>query len=111
MKQRPVRKLLALVLSLLLVLAFTPAAFAAEISVADEEALHNAVANSAAGDVIKLTASFQLTKSVEIPADKNVVLDLNGQSITAPKDEPTSEEHADLVVFAAASMPESRWHS
>ena len=25
----------------------------------------------------------------------------------APKDEPTSEEHADLVVFAAASMPES----
>ena len=29
----------------------------------------------------------------------------------APKDEPTSEEHADLGVFAAASMPESRWHS
>lgn len=87
MKQRPVRKLLALVLSLLLVLAFTPAAFAAEISVADEQALHDAVANSTAGDVIKLTASFQLTKSVEIPADKNVVLDLNGQSITVTKDE------------------------
>lgn len=87
MKQRPVRKLLALVLSLLLVFAFTPTAFAAEISVADEQALHDAVANSAAGDVIKLTASFQLTKSVEIPADKNVVLDLNGQSITVTKDE------------------------
>ena len=28
----------------------------------------------------------------------------------ATKDEPTSED-ADLVVFAAASMPESRWHS
>ena len=87
MKQRPVGKLLALGLSLLLVLAFTPAAFAAEVSVADEVALHNAVANSAAGDVIKLTASFQLTKSVDIPADKNVVLDLNGQSITVTKDE------------------------
>ena len=29
----------------------------------------------------------------------------------AMKDEPTSEENAELVVFAAASMPESRWHS
>ena len=34
MKQRPVRKLLALVLSLLLVFAFTPAAFAEEGNVA-----------------------------------------------------------------------------
>lgn len=34
MKQRPVRKLLALVLSLLLVFAFTPVAFAAEGDVA-----------------------------------------------------------------------------
>ena len=97
MKQRPVRKILALVLSLLLVFAFTPAAFAEEPVVAKigdveyktvQEAVE-AVAKGDASGTIDMVADS--TEDVTIPADATITLNIaegvtltnaNGHTIT-----------------------------
>ena len=88
MKQRPVRKLLALVLSLLLVLAFTPAAFAAEDDVAQiigkegaYASLSDAINAAASGDTIQLIAPVTVESSLSITG-KQLNFDLNNQTIT-----------------------------
>ena len=82
MKQRPVRKLLALVLSLLLVLAFTPAAFAEEPVVAKigdveyktvQEAVE-AVAKGDASGTIDMVADS--TEDVTIPEGAIITLNI-----------------------------------
>ena len=88
MKQRPVRKLLALVLSLLLVLAFTPAAFAEEPVVAKiigkegaYASLSEAINAAEAGDTIQLIAPVTVESSLSI-IGKQLNFDLNSQTIT-----------------------------
>ena len=82
MKQRPVRKLLALVLSLLLVLAFTPAAFAEEPVVAKigdveyktvQEAVKAIEESETQSGTIEMVANS--TEDVTIP--KGVTITLN----------------------------------
>lgn len=46
----------------------------------DATALANEIKAAQKGDTIKLTASF--AASITIPADKNITLDLNGQTLT-----------------------------
>ena len=81
MKQRPVRKLLALVLSLLLVFAFTPVAFAAESDVAEyngttyptiADAIESAKASGGIVNVILSTS-----ENVTIPQGANITLNIN----------------------------------
>ena len=48
--------------------------------VVDATALTQAIKDAEDGDTIKLTAS--ITASITIPADKNITLDLNGQTLT-----------------------------
>ena len=88
MKQRPVRKLLALVLSLLLVFAFTPAAFAEEPIVAKiigkegaYASLSEAINAAEAGDTIQLIAPVTVKSSLSI-IEKQLNFDLNSQTIT-----------------------------
>ena len=90
MKQRPVRKLLALVLSLLLVLAFTPAAFAEEGNVARNATtgseytnLSEAISQAGDGDRIELLSDTSKSKTgIYIGSNKNITLDLKGFTLT-----------------------------
>ena len=90
MKQRPVRKLLALVLSLLLVFAFTPAAFAEEGNVArnattDTEYtnLSEAISQAGNGDRIELLSDTSKSQTgIYIGSNKNITLDLKGFTLT-----------------------------
>ena len=85
MKQRPVRKLLALVLSLLLVFAFTPAAFAEEGNVAQigentYPTLQAAVEAAKSGDEIMLIADAEANG---VGIEKQLILNLNGYTLSA----------------------------
>ncbi len=85
MKQRPVRKLLALVLSLLLVFAFTPVAFAAEGDVAQigentYPTLQAAVEAAKSGDEIMLIADAEANG---VGIEKQLILNLNGYTLSA----------------------------
>ena len=90
MKQRPVRKLLALVLSLLLVLAFTPAAFAEEGNVAKNATtgveytkLSEAISNASDGDRIELLSDTSESQTgIYIDSNKKITLDLKGFTLT-----------------------------
>ena len=90
MKQRPVRKLLALVLSLLLVFAFTPAAFAEEGNVARNATTGNeytnlseAISKAGDGDRIELLSDTSESKTgIYIGSNKNITLDLKGFTLT-----------------------------
>ena len=88
MKQRPVRKLLAIVLSLLLVFAFTPVAFAAEGDVAQiigkegaYASLSEAIDAASPGETIQLIDNIEVT-GTNFLLDKNLTFDLDGKSIT-----------------------------
>ena len=90
MKQRPVRKLLALVLSLLLVFAFTPAAFAEEGNVAKNATtdteytnLSEAISQAGNGDRIELLSDTSKSQTgIYIGSNKNITLDLKGFTLT-----------------------------
>ena len=90
MKQRPVRKLLALVLSLLLVFAFTPAAFAEEGNVARNATtgteytnLSEAISQAGDGDRIELLSDTSKSQTgICIGSNKNITLDLKGFTLT-----------------------------
>ena len=90
MKQRPVRKLLALVLSLLLVFAFTPAAFAEEGNVAKNATtdteytnLSEAISKASDGDRIELLSDTSKSRTgIYIGSNKNITLDLKGFTLT-----------------------------
>ena len=90
MKQRPVRKLLALVLSLLLVLALTPAAYAEEANVAKNATtgveytkLSEAISNASDGDQIELLSDTSKSRTgIYIGSNKNITLDLKGFTLT-----------------------------
>ena len=90
MKQRPVRKLLALVLSLLLVLAFTPAAFAEEGNVAKNATtdteytnLSEAISKASDGDRIELLSDTSESQTgIYIDSNKKITLDLKGFTLT-----------------------------
>ena len=90
MKQRPVRKLLALVLSLLLVLAFTPAAFAEEGNVAKNATtdteytnLSEAISKASDGDRIELLSDTSESQTgIHIDSNKKITLDLKGFTLT-----------------------------
>lgn len=90
MKQRPVRKLLALVLSLLLVFAFTPAAFAEEGNVAKNATtgveytkLSEAIRQAGDGDQIELLSDTSKSRTgIYIGSNKNITLDLKGFTLT-----------------------------
>lgn len=51
-----------------------------EIEAGDAASLNAAITNAGEGDTIKLTAP--ISASITIPADKNITLDLNGQTLT-----------------------------
>jgi len=77
------KRLLSLVMAVLLVASLLPAGALAEdivyTEVADETALLAAIAG---GQNPKLTAGITLSAALEIPADKSITLDLNGQALT-----------------------------
>ncbi len=52
------------------------------IEVGDEEGLETAISSATPGTIIKLTGDITSTSPITIPADKNIILDLNGHSIT-----------------------------
>lgn len=82
------KKTICTLLTALLVLgmlAFT--AFAAEATVSSADDLLAAVENADEATTIKLGAPIYLEETVEIPAGKDITLDLNGQQITVYKDE------------------------
>ena len=56
------------------------ASAATEIKAGDAASLNAAITNAGEGDTIKLTAP--ISASITIPADKNITLDLNGQTLT-----------------------------
>lgn len=89
MKQRPVRKLLALVLSLLLVFAFTPAAFAdGEVAQILEtqvkyESLDAAFAAAKDGQTIQLLPEVgMVTMASRKDITETITLDLNGNTLS-----------------------------
>ena len=90
MKQRPDRKLLALVLSLLLVFAFTPAAFAEEGNVARNATtgteytnLSEAISQAGDGNRIELLSDTSKSQTgIYIGSNKNITLDLKGFTLT-----------------------------
>lgn len=130
MKQRPVRKLLALVLSLLLVLAFTPAAFAegedatnpnpveefnptkveevpapaaaevAQIGDIKYLTLQDAVTNAKDGDEIKLLTD---TEAFGVGIEKQLTLNLNGHTLSAASTTATPP-NAILVIKGAGDL-------
>ena len=62
----------------------------------DATALANEIKAAQKGDTIKLTASF--AASITIPADKNITLDLNGQTLTNKDKEDTITNNGTLTV-------------
>ena len=105
MKQRPVRKLLALVLSLLLVFAFTPVAFAAEGDVAQigentYPTLQAAVEAAKPGDEIMLIADAEANG---VGIEKQLILNLNGHTLSAASTTATPP-NAILVIKGAGDL-------
>lgn len=105
MKQRPVRKLLALVLSLLLVFAFTPVAFAAEGDVAQigentYPTLQAAVEAAKSGDEIMLIADAEANG---VGIEKQLILNLNGYTLSAASTTATPP-NAILVIKGAGDL-------
>ena len=102
-------KKVALLLAVVMLAAMLPAmAFAAETEVADAAALQTAIDNSAAGDVIKLTASITTTETtITVPADKNVVLDLNGNTLSGYTEQATSTSFEFIKVLGALTIRDS----
>jgi hypothetical protein len=91
-------------ISLLLVMAMLTmllpvTAMAAETSTAaDAAALVDAVASAGEGDTIQLTDNITLDATLAIPADKTIVLDLNGFTLTVSKDVNVIDNSGDLTV-------------
>ncbi len=54
----------------------------ATVGITSQSTLIDAIANAKDGEVIKLSDNISLTSPINIPADKNIILDLNGFSIT-----------------------------
>ena len=102
-------KKVALLLAVVMLAAMLPAmAFAAETEVADAAALQTAIDNSAAGDVIKLTASVTTTEiTITVPADKDVVLDLNGNTLSGYTEQATSTSFEFIKVLGALTIRDS----
>ena len=105
MKQRPVRKLLALVLSLLLVFAFTPAAFAtagdvAQIGENTYPTLQAAVEAAKPGDEIMLIADAEANG---VGIEKQLILNLNGHTLSAASTTATPP-NAILVIKGAGDL-------
>lgn len=105
MKQRPVRKLLALVLSLLLVLAFTPTAFAtagdvAQIGENTYSTLQAAVEAAKPGDEIMLIDDAEANG---VGIEKQLTLNLNGHTLSAASTTVTPP-NAILVIKRAGDL-------
>ena len=62
----------------------------------DATALANAITAAKDGETIKLTAP--ITASITIPADKNITLDLNGQTLTGESGKNAIKVAGGLVV-------------
>lgn len=77
---------LLLVLAMLLTLLPVSAMAVDSETIRDESTLKNAVANAENGveSTITLDQDIALTSSLEIPVEKNIVLDLNGYAVTVP---------------------------
>ncbi len=105
MKQRPVRKLLALVLSLLLVLAFTPAAFAAEGDVAKigdveyktvQDAVNAIKASETKSGTIEMVANS--TEDVTIPEGVTITLNIAENVTLTNKSDHTITNNGTLTI-------------
>ena len=105
MKQRPVRKLLALVLSLLLVLAFTPAAFAEEPVVAKigdveyktvQEAVKAIEEFETKSGTIEMVANS--TEDVTIPKDVTITLNIAENVTLTNKSDHTITNNGTLTI-------------
>ena len=73
------KKLLALVLSVLMLVSLLPVSVFAATEVKTETALKDAVA---AGGEVTLSDSITLTSTLEVPSENTVTLDLNGYTIS-----------------------------
>ena len=76
------RRLFSMLLVLAMIVSMIPAVMAEEEAVTVDASAAFCEA-MAAGGTIKLTGSFELTALATVPADKTVVLDLNGQTISS----------------------------
>ena len=83
------KKVLAMAMVLTMVFSMVPAtAFATEtntIPADDYASLAAAIAAAEEGDVITVLADIELTEALTIPADKTIVLELNGKTISQTK--------------------------
>lgn len=101
MKQRPVRKLLALVLSLLLVLALTPAAYAEGNVATDgttEYATLQAAIDAVGGNGGTVTLLQSTTESVTIDSGETITLDLAGFTLTNTDGQHTITNNGILTI-------------
>lgn len=101
MTQRPVRKLLALVLSLLLVLALTPAAYAEGNVATDgttEYATLQAAIDAVGGNGGTVTLLQSTTESVTIDSGETITLDLAGFTLTNTDGQHTITNNGILTI-------------
>lgn len=77
------KSILALLLAVLMVASLLPAAALADDIWTEVDSAEMFSTALAAGGNIKLTGSFSVTDEVNWVVSKNVVLDLNGNSITS----------------------------
>ena len=76
------KKLLALLLTLCLVIGMVPLAASAAGTINSAEALKNAITNASESTEIKLDGSFSVSESVTIESGKDITIDLNGHTLT-----------------------------
>ena len=79
------KKLLALLLTLCLVIGMVPLAASAEGTIDSADALKSAITNASGSTKIKLDGSFSVSESVTIDSGKDITIDLNGQTLTITK--------------------------
>ena len=88
------KRILSIVMALAMVLSLMPTALAAEedsvvsnsiVTANSEEALQKAIDDARGETTIKLNAEIEVNNKITISADKNIVLDLDGNTLSAAK--------------------------
>ena len=113
------KRLLSVLLTLCMVLSLLPVgaladgdvtvenadALQAAVSVATGDALVTAVAGSEVGDTVRLTENVTLTSQLTIDEDKDVILDLNGNTLTLDATAQILVEGGILTITDSSGTP------
>lgn len=106
------RKLLTAALVLIIALALFPSFALADGPVAaigstQYDSIQDAVDAAGKGDVVTLIGDVNLTESVNIDADKDIVFDLNGHNITVEKNSSTNRSIYALYNYGTFTLMDS----